>query len=129
MAIPWLTALRVIPWGDVIEHAPKVLHAARDLVERQRRRDTETPAPTPAAVDTAQAPWPALLDVQHRLASTHDDLVRLQHTQDQITQTLAELAEQNSRLVATVELLRKRTRLLMLAVVLLGVAGGWALLA
>ena len=25
MALPWLTALKVIPWGDVIEHAPKVL--------------------------------------------------------------------------------------------------------
>lgn len=37
MALPWLTALKVIPWGDVIEHAPAVLKGARDLLERQRR--------------------------------------------------------------------------------------------
>ena len=39
-------------------------------------------------------------------------------------QTLAELAEQNTRLVAAVELLRKRTRLLMGAVLVLAVALG-----
>ena len=27
MALPWLTALKVIPWGDVIEHALMVLWA------------------------------------------------------------------------------------------------------
>jgi cell division protein FtsB len=52
------------------------------------------------------------------------ELARLQQTQDQITQTVAELAEQNTRLVAAVELLRKRTRLLMGAVVVLVVALG-----
>ena len=35
MAIPWLMALKVIPWGDVIEHAPSVLKAARKLMDRQ----------------------------------------------------------------------------------------------
>jgi hypothetical protein len=28
-------ALKVIPWGDVIEHAPSVLKAARKLMDRQ----------------------------------------------------------------------------------------------
>jgi chromosome segregation ATPase len=115
MALPWLTALKVIPWGDVIEHAPAVLKGARDLLERQRqRRQASTPPAADAAVVEVPGPvQPELGELQQQLAATRDDLARLQQTQDQITQTLAELAEQNTRLVAAVELLRKRTRLLV----------------
>ncbi|MFM2074628.1 MAG: hypothetical protein RJB34_933 [Pseudomonadota bacterium] len=88
MAIAWLTALKVIPWGDVIEHAPKVLSAARKLLDR-------TPAALPPSKD----------EVQERMAKT-----------------LTDLAEQNTRLVNAVEVLRLRTRILMVATVLLGLA-------
>ncbi len=88
MAIAWLTALKVIPWGDVIEHAPKVLSAARKLLDR-------TPAALPPSKD----------EVQERMAKT-----------------LTDLAEQNTRLVNAVEVLRVRTRILMLTTVLLGLA-------
>lgn len=118
MAISWLTALKVIPWGDVIEHAPKVLKGARDLLsqQRERRREAgETLAPA-SDVDVIQMPGPTppeVRELQQQLVTAREDLSRLQQTQDQITQTLAELAEQNTRLVAAVEVLRKRSRLLM----------------
>ena len=125
MPIPWLTALKVIPWGDVIEHAPKVLKGARDLLnqQRQRRRETAEPAsdPNASAIERPDPTPPELRELQQQLATAREDLTRLQQTQDQITQTLAELAEQNTRLVAAVELLRTRTRLLMGAVVVLAV--------
>jgi chromosome segregation ATPase len=125
MPIPWLTALKVIPWGDVIEHAPKVLKGARDLLnqQRQRRREAAEPAPAPdaAAIEAPGPTPPELRELQQQLATAREDLTRLQQTQDQITQTVAELAEQNTRLVAAVELLRTRTRLLMGAVVVLAV--------
>ena len=44
MPIPWIAALKIIPWGDVIEHAPKVLNAARKLLDKQK-----APAGPPAA--------------------------------------------------------------------------------
>jgi hypothetical protein len=94
MAISWLTALKVIPWGDVIAHAPKVLNAARQLLDRK-------PAEPPPSKD----------EVQERIAKT-----------------LADLAEQNARLVNAVELLRLRTRILMVTTVLLAVAVGWLLI-
>ncbi len=123
MAIPWLVALKVIPWGDVIEHAPKVLKGARDLLERQRQRRRETgpaePDPRSHVIEMPGPTPPELRELQQRLAAAHEDISRLQQTQDQITQTVAELAEQNTRLVAAVELLRKRTRLLMGALVVL----------
>ncbi len=128
MALPWLTALKVIPWGDVIEHAPKVLKGARDLLDRQRQRRRETAEPAPdlrAHVIEMPGPTPPeLRELQQRLTAAREDITRLQQTQDQITQTVAELAEQNTRLVAAVELLRKRTRLLMGAVLVLAVALG-----
>ena len=124
MALPWLTALKVIPWGDVIEHAPAVLKGARDLLERQRqRRQASTPPVADAAVVEVPGPVPPEVgELQQQLAATRDDLARLQQTQDQITQTLAELAEQNIRLVAAVELLRRRTRLLLWGVAVLAAA-------
>lgn len=126
MALPWLTALKVIPWGDVIEHAPKVLKGARDLLDRQRRGAPVTPPPDPRdhVIQMPGPTDPALRDLQQRLAAAREDIQRLQQTQDQITQTVAELAEQNTRLVAAVELLRKRTRLLMGAVLVLAVGLG-----
>jgi hypothetical protein len=127
MAIPWLLALKVIPWGDVIEHAPKVLKGARDLLDRQRGREAPASDPRTQAIEMPGPATPEVRALQQQLAAARDDIGRLQQTQDQITQTLAELAEQNSRLVVAVELLRKRTRLLMGAVVVLAVVlGVWA---
>lgn len=128
MAIPWLTALKVIPWGDVIEHAPTVLKGARDLLDRQRqrRRDTEEPTLDPRAgvIEMPDPTPPAVRELQHQLAATREDLTRLQQTQEQTAQTLAALAEQNARLVGAVELLRKRTRLLLGAALVLAIALG-----
>lgn len=128
MALPWLTALKVIPWGDVIEHAPKVLKGARDLLDRQRQRRHETEAsprdPNAHVIEMPGPTPPEVHELQRQLAAARDEVTRLQQTQDRITQTVAELAEQNTRLVAAVELLRKRTRLLMGAVLVLAVGLG-----
>jgi len=125
MAIPWLVALKVIPWGDVIEHAPKVLSAARKLMERQR-----APKNVPAAGDSvipmpsAEPPSPAAL--HQRLLAAQQQLDSQAQAQEQLTQTLAELAEQNARLVGAVEVLRVRTRLMMWGLALLALALAWS---
>jgi len=33
MAIPWLTALKIVPWEKVLEHAPGVLEKARGFMD------------------------------------------------------------------------------------------------
>jgi hypothetical protein len=124
MAIPWLLALKVIPWGDVIEHAPKVLNAARKLMDRQR---TE---PAPAVSTTANADWvgetqPSLGELKNRLIAAQVQLDRQADTQEQLAQTLAELAEQNARLVSAVEVLRLRTRMLLWGAAALVLAVAW----
>ena len=110
MPNPWLLALKVIPWGDVIEHAPKVLNAARKMVDRQREQqqaasDTATAAPTPGS-DVAAV---SIQQLQSRLDAANHRMDALLQAQDQLTQTVAELAEQNARLVAAVNVLRLRT--------------------
>lgn len=114
MAIPWLMALKVIPWGDVIEHAPSVLKAARKLMDRQPPQppgQTGSPATT-----TPVSAVPSLGELKNALIAAQGQIERQAQTQRELTETLAELAEQNARLVSAVELLRLRTRLLMVAV-------------
>lgn len=124
MPLPWLTALKVIPWGDVIEHAPKVLSAARKLLERQR-----APRPAPAAGDSVipmpSAEPPSLGELKNRLIAAQQQIDSQAQAQEQLAQTVAELAEQNARLVSAVEVLRLRTRLMLWGFALLVLALAW----
>jgi hypothetical protein len=122
MAIPWMVALKVIPWGDVIEHAPKVLNAARKLMDRQKVPPAS--ATTPVPLDLGDAP-PTLGELKNRLIEARQLIDQQAAVQTQMAQTVAELAEQNARLVAAVDLLRKRTRILLWAVALLAVGAVW----
>ncbi|MEY3611367.1 MAG: hypothetical protein RJB14_1089 [Pseudomonadota bacterium] len=111
MAIPWLMALKVIPWGDVIEHAPSVLKAARKLMDRQPAQPTGQPG-APATTTPVSA-VPSLGELKNALIAAQGQIDRQAQTQRELTETLAELAEQNARLVSTVEVLRVRTRLML----------------
>ena len=119
MPVPWLMALKVIPWGDVIEHAPAVLKAARKLMDRQ----SADPGPdSGASADLVAQPLPTLGELQKRLIAAQVQIDRHTQTQVQLTETLAALAEQNAQLVSAVELLRLRTRLLLWGMAALVVA-------
>lgn len=119
MAIPWLAALKVIPWGDVIEHAPNVLKAARKLMDRQK---AEPELSTNTVMDMAGQSVPSLGELQNRLIAAQVQMEGQAQTQVQLTETLAALAEQNAQLVSAVEVLRLRTRLLVWGMAALVVA-------
>lgn len=123
MAIPWLVALKVIPWGEVIEHAPKVLEAARKLLDRQRKAKSPTTGDAGVSMPSSEPPSLALL--QQRMVQMQQQIDGQAQAQDQQMQTLAELAEQNAQLVHVVELLRVRTRLLLWGLVLLALVLAW----
>jgi hypothetical protein len=82
MAISWLTALKIVPWGKVLEHAPGVLEKARGFVDK--RRTDEVPAPT--------------------------ELEQLSKVQQEMAHTLAQLAEQNNALMTAVQRLQLRLK-------------------
>lgn len=121
MPIPWIAALKIIPWGDVIEHAPKVLAAARKLLDKQKAPSAPPPVGTP--LDPA-AETPSLGELHKRLIEARQLIDQQAAAQQQMAQTLSELAEQNARLVEAVQLLRVRTRLLIGVAVLLAVGLG-----
>lgn len=113
MAIPWLSALKVIPWGDVMAHAPTVLEKARDLMARQSTPPSMATPNEPSSEDI-----PSLGELKNRLMTVHQQLDELQQGQTQLAQTVAELAEQNAALLAAVGTLRGTLRMTVMALVL-----------
>lgn len=107
MAIPWLSALKIIPWGDVISHAPSVLEKARDLMARK----PADAAPSSMATPNAHDEVPSLGELKNRLLATSLHIDELQQRQTQLTQTVRELAEQNAALLSAVSGLRQTLRL------------------
>lgn len=126
MAIPWLIALKVIPWGDVIEHAPKVLGAARKMLERQQ--DKPAPGSVPPPVDTSNTTDPSLAQLTRQLAAAQQQIAQQAQAHTELTQTVAELAEQNARLVSAVDVLRVRSRLLLWSAALMALVLAWLLM-
>lgn len=114
MAIPWLAALKVIPWGDVISHAPTVLEKARDLMARKPVEAASSSMATPNAHDDV----PSLDELKIRLQVVSMQLDELQQRQTQLTQTVTELAEQNAALLSAVIGLRQTLRLMALGLAL-----------
>ena len=106
MALPWLSALKVIPWGDVISHAPSVLEKARDLMARK----PADAAPQPMATPNAHDELPSLGELKNRLLDASLQIEGLQQRQAELVQTVSELAEQNAALVSAVGSLRQTVR-------------------
>ncbi|HKU46518.1 MAG TPA: hypothetical protein VJQ58_06515 [Burkholderiales bacterium] len=100
MAAGWLTALKMIPWDDVVANAPAVLRGAKKLWGKAGRSE-----PTP-----------------DRVGALEQEVAQLREQADTAAGVISSLAEQNARLVEAVDLLRVRTRILMAACGVLAVA-------
>jgi len=127
MAVPWLLALKVIPWGDVIEHAPKVLKGAQRLLERQRQGSRPAPATSVGSAAESGMTGRAGIDVlREQVATLQVELETQRADVQQLTEMATELAQQNTRLVQAVDVLRWRTRWLGLACAVLALLGAVA---
>ncbi|WP_333841564.1 hypothetical protein [Limnohabitans sp.] len=115
MAIPWLSALKVIPWGDVISHAPSVLEKARDLMSR---KPADAAPPPPMATPNAHDEVPSLGELKNRWLAANVQIDALQHRQTQLMQTVSALAEQNAALLSAVSGLRQTLRWVVLGLTL-----------
>ena len=105
MAIGWMTALKVIPWSDVIEATPGIVKGARKIFARSQQTET------PVATDTPSSS----VELQARVVQLESSLARMAEQQQASAQLIETLAEQNARIVEVVDILRVRTRLLMAA--------------
>jgi hypothetical protein len=126
MAIPWITALKMVPWGDVLEATPQILQAAKKLLGSTRQGTADAAAGTLAGAGDAATPPVAL-----QLQQLRERVARLEQEQQESAVLIQSLAEQNAQVVQAVEVLRLRNQRLTAAIALLGaVCAGlivWAL--
>ncbi|VUZ28937.1 Uncharacterised protein [uncultured Comamonas sp.] len=120
MAISWITALKMVPWSDVIQAAPDVIKTAKGLMKKSQ---------PPSAAPTATAPLPSGADaadnagelaLQH-IAQLHQRIAQLEQAQQTSAALLEQMAEQQSQIVHTVGLLRTGATRLAWACAVLGV--------
>jgi hypothetical protein len=112
MAIGWMSALKVIPWSDVLDAAPGLVKGARKIFTRSQQ--TDVPA-TPAEPGSR-------VDLSDRVSQLEASLAQIADQQGATARLVESLAEQNARIVEAVDILRVRTRLLMGVCAVLAVA-------
>ncbi len=115
MAIGWMTALKLVPWADVIEATPQILQAARRLMGSTRKG----PATDMEAAAADAGGGAVTMTTADQLAVLRDALVQLQDEQRASAQLIESLAEQNAVLVRAVDALRQRQQRLVWAAWLL----------
>jgi hypothetical protein len=107
----WLSALKVLPWREALLAAPTIVRGARDLWASVRRTDTKPPVQAESTATPEQVE--DLARIRSRLTALES---RIQEMADEAlasAELVKSLAEQNSRLVEAVEILRLRTRILL----------------
>lgn len=110
MAIGWLTALKLVPWADVIEAAPGLAKSARGLFKR-------TQEAAPATVDVVApsahgSDADALVQATQRLAALDALLAQAIERQQAAAELLDKLASQNARMVEAIDALGRGYRTL-----------------
>lgn len=117
MAIGWLTVLKLVPWGDVIENAPKVASGAKKLWQSVGNKAVPvTPGNSVQEVQGSQAPTPTVLQAQ--VAELQVAVADLHQQMLASSELIQSLADQNAQLIKRVEV--NRVRLLWLAAWVLG---------
>jgi hypothetical protein len=119
MAIGWLTALKAIPWTDVISTAPVVMDGAKKLWHSVGKKPvTVQLAPVTSPASPREAP--AIAALQARIAALEAGAADLHGQMVASSELIKALAEQNTQLIRRIE--TSRVRLLWLAIATAAVA-------
>ncbi len=108
MAIPWLTVLQAIPWGQVIENTPKLVDTAQKLLSRLKK--------SKAPDDAALTPFPdvdetsPLGQLERLVQENRREVQALRQDLRDTADLLQHMTEQNVKMVSEIETLRRRTR-------------------
>ncbi|OIQ70177.1 hypothetical protein GALL_482150 [mine drainage metagenome] len=116
MAMGWLTVLKMLPWSDVIENAPKVAQGAKKLWNTVGKKPA-APAPAVNGQGSPDDTGLTLAAVQAQLAALQVATAELHQQMLESSALIGSLAEQNTQLIARLEV--NRQRVLWLAGVLL----------
>ena len=114
MAVGWLTALKVIPWADVIEAAPGLAKSAKGFFKRTQEGANPAPESAPMPPGTA-AEGLSLAQATQRITVLEARLAQTAERQHAAAALIDSLASQNARLVEAVDALDKRCQSLKVA--------------
>ena len=112
----WMTALKIIPWGSVVESAPHIVKAAKHIFAATKRNSSASSA----APDWEASDVPVSLDKRVRLLEAK--ILELSDEQRSLAELVKSLAEQNAVMVEAIDVFRVRVKILLVVCVLL--AGG-----
>ena len=119
MAISWMTALKIIPWGNVLESATHIVKAAKHLFSATKAdADDYASAPDSGRRD-------GLANLDNRIKLMEERIAELRQEQQSSAELIKSLAEQNALIVEAVEIFRMRLKIVLItSVMLLGVLAG-----
>lgn len=131
MAIGWLSALKVVPWSDVISNAPLVADGAKKLWGAVAKK-TGLSVAEEAPQTTGEPDQSLTLDqLNQRVIALNNGLQILQEQMAASTELISKMAEQNAQLIARLDALKVRLRWFSLLLLLLSglvTAGlGWVI--
>ena len=118
MAAGWVAALKLVPWGDVIEATPQILQAAKKLLGTTQKGNADAAAEALEGGADGEPAMPVALQLQH----LRDRVAQLELEQQESAVLIQSLAEQNAQVVRAVEVLRQRQQRLTVAAGILAVA-------
>ena len=113
MAVGWVAALKLVPWGDVIEAAPQILQAAKKLLGSTRQGSSDAAAGTLTSADAAAPVAVQLQQLRERVA-------QLEQEQQESAVLIESLAEQHAQVVRAIQALRLRNQRLTAVLAVLG---------
>jgi len=109
MAFGWITVLKIIPWKDVLENAPHIAKAAKNLyVGTKNNISSSGPADSSASTSDSG-----------NKKSTDSHLHEIEREVSDLNSVVRSLAKQNVRIVEAIEVLRIRSKVLIFSCITL----------
>jgi hypothetical protein len=113
MALPWLTLIKAVPWADVIEHAPTLISGAQKLWQRLPGRGQPSPSvpvATPAVADAGQSLSSQVAELRASVVAAEQQLQELQARLSDSNALIRDMAEQQARMLAQIDVHRRALR-------------------
>jgi hypothetical protein len=101
MPIPWMFALRSIPWATIVANAPAIVRSAESLLTRANARRRE-----PADAGASAGP--------HELQGLVERVASLEQRDSETAALLSQVTQQFASLTTATEVLEARVRWLLL---------------
>jgi hypothetical protein len=122
MAISWITALKLVPWDEVIKATPQLLKTTKSLLKKKAPIDGAMDAASPVSTTSSSGiPLSTGEQALQLIQAQESRIAFLQQAQHQSIEVIEQLVEQNAQIVKTVDALRTGSQRLLRAVVVLSV--------